>query len=296
MIYTRLKDRLNPPSNPSEFNRDVTTDDFKNQVLGIIHKYYDNEKSPIDFSFDIADYSNDIMEKLIISNCCEPLDPGFSYSRDSLFLALKENSDYNFFEILDCMINTLYSDYRIRNYYEFREFIDDLNKSLLLHGIDYVICEGHLVYRTEKTIFESAIDPCFDSLKRHNLMDADNYLRNAFQSFKKDDNNQAIEYSVKALENTVQSIIEYKKIDCNSNAKLHEKITAIMNQTDCDFLADKIGNQYFQMDKIFQVAMSSRNPVSHGSRPFVASLVLVEHTLNIVCSDILFLIRLTYES
>ena len=99
-----------------------------------------------------------------------------------------------------------------------------------------------------------------------------------------------------ALENTIQNIVEHKKIKCDSNAKLHEKITAIMNQTDCDFLADKIGNQYIQMDKIFQVAMSSRNPVSHGSRPFVASLVLVEHTLNIVCSDILFLIRLTYES
>lgn len=296
MIYTRLKDRLNPPIYPDTFIRDRTTDEFKNQILSIIHEYYDIGRNPYDMNFDIADYSDDVMTKMGISNCIEPLNPGYYYSKDSLFLSLKEKTDYDFFELLDCVINTLYSDHNVRYLPIFQEFVEDLNKSLLLHGIDYIIYEGQLVYRTEKTIFESAIDPCFYSLKRHKLLDADKYLREAFNSFKKSDYNLAIVQSVMALENTIQNIVEHKKIKCESNAKLHEKITAIMNQTDCDFLADKIGNQYIQMDKIFQVAMSSRNPVSHGSRPFVASLALVEHTLNIVCSDILFLIRITYES
>ena len=92
---------------------------------------------------------------------------------------------HDFFELLDCVINTLYSDHNICYLPIFQEFVEDLNKSLLLHGIDYIIYEGQLVYRTEKTIFESAIDPCFYSLKRHKLLDADKYLHEAFNSFKK---------------------------------------------------------------------------------------------------------------
>ena len=45
------------------------------------------------------------------------------------------------------------------------------------------------------------------------------------------------------------------------------------------------------MEKIFQVAMSSRNEVTHGSKSFEADDSLVEHTINIVAADILFLMK-----
>ena len=36
-----------------------------------------------------------------------------------------------------------------------------------------------------------------------------------------------------------------------------------MGDTDSEFLSKKMSEQYIQMEKIFQVAMSSRNEVTH---------------------------------
>ena len=64
-----------------------------------------------------------------------------------------------------------------------------------------------------------------------------------------------------------------------------------MKGSNSKFLSKKMSDQYIQMEKIFQVAMSSRNEVTHGSKSFEADDSLVEHTINIVAADILFLMK-----
>lgn len=248
-------------------------------------------------SFSIDSYSHDILHTYATFKSLEPLDPDKEYNDNAVFYALKQFEDYEFFEFLDCMIYTLYSDVQIRFLPSFNEFINDLNESMKLHGVDYIIIEGHLEYRVEEAIFDSAIQPCLSILQRQGLCDADKFLLNSFQSFKNGNNNEAIEFAVKALENVVQHILDVKNIEYDpKDKKLQNRIPLIMGDTDSEFLSKKMSEQYIQMEKIFQVAMSSRNEVTHGSKSFEASDPLVEHTINIVASDILFLVKLCLES
>lgn len=280
VIFVPLKDRLNPPEPITIFTRDKTTDVLKNQILGIVSKYYHPRRNS---NFSISLYYKTIIESYSISKSLSPISPDSYYSESAVFDYLNDCTDYDFFEFLDCIIFTLYSDPNIRFMPDFKEFISDINCSLKNNGIDYVVIEGNLEYRTEEIIIDSAITPCMLSLQRHALVDADNYLLNAFKSYKKGDNNEAILFAVKSLENVVQRIIEIKKIDCGlNNKKLQDKIPLLLKGTNSEFLSNKMIDQYLQMDRIFQVAMSSRNEVSHGSNRYQADEALVEHTINIV--------------
>lgn len=295
MIYTSLKDRLNPPKLPELFVRDKTTPAFKNQILGLIHEMYGVDEGTYTDSSCIGYYSDEIMTEWSITNCLEPLNPGKSYPFNALFSKLKELDGYDFFELLDCMIYILYSNPYLCNDPDYIEFFEDLERSLLLHGIDYTIIEGHLVYRTERTINEAAIQPCLAILQRNGLQDADGYLLQAFRLYKEGKYNGSIESAVKSLENVIQSIIEHEGIQCDPRAKMHEKISLIVGNSPSSFLSVHFGEQYAQMDKIFQTAMSSRNEITHGSKKYTADEALAEHTINIVCSDILFLVRISFE-
>lgn len=295
MIFVSLKDRLNPPRPVNKFVRDKTTPEFKNQVLNIIHNHY-HTRSYDPMSFSIDSYSHDILHTYVTFKSLEPLDPDKEYNDNAVFYALKQFEDYEFFEFLDCMIYTLYSDVQIRFLPSFNEFVTDLNESMKLHGMDYVIIEGHLHYRIEETIFESAVAPCLHILQQYKLYDADRYLLDSFQSFKKGNNNEAVEYAVKSLENVVQHILDVNKIEYDpKNMKLHYRIPLILQKTDSKLLSDKMSDQYIQIEKIFQVAMSTRNEVVHGSKTFEAGDPLVEHTINIVASDILFLVKISLK-
>ena len=263
--------------------------------LKIISKYYHPRIDGCG-NFYISSHSHTIVETYFISTSSEPRNPNQGYAETAVFDCLKEYVDYTFFEFMDCMIYVLYSDHRIRFDSDFIEFIADLNDSMKSHGIDYVIVEDHLQLRTENVIMDSVIRPCMIIMQRHSLIDADKYLSEAFQSYKKGNNNEAITYAVKSLENVVQSILDIKKIDCESKAtKLPDRIPLLLRNTNSEFLSKKMSDQYIQMEKIFQVAMSSRNEAAHGSNIFEADDALVEHTVNIVSSDILFLVKISLE-
>lgn len=299
MLFTPLKNRLNPPNPVSVFVKDITTDVLKNQILGIVSKYYYPLRSDYigNSRFYISAYSDRIVEAYSISVSLDPRTPDQRYTETATFDYLNEASDYEFFEFLDCMIYVMYSDFDIRFDPYFNEFISDINDSLKLNGIDYVIINGHLHYRTEEIIQTSAVNPCMLILQRHALFDADKFLLDAYQSFKQGDNNKSIVLAVKSLENVVHSILCLKDIDIDPKKfKLQDQISLLLEGTNSDFLSGKISHQYVEMEKIiFQVAMSSRNEVAHGSNRFYADDFLVEHTLNIVSSDILFLVRICLE-
>ncbi|MBE6521061.1 MAG: hypothetical protein E7Z68_08175 [Thermoplasmata archaeon] len=291
MIFVSLRDRLNPPQPVNEFVRDRTTTGFKNQILNIIHRHYYSQHYD-SMAFSISSYSHEIVQTYATSKSLEPLGPNKVYNENAVYEILKKSEDYAFFEFLDCVIFTLYSDPHIRYLPSFNEFISDLNESMKLHGVDYVIIEGHLEYRIEETIFESAVKPCLSILQRQGLCDADKYLLDSFQSYKQGNNNEAIEFAVKSLENVVQYILDVNKIDYDpKDMKLQNRIPLIMKGSNSEFLSKKMSGQYIQMEKIFQVAMSSRNEVTHGSKSFEADDSLVEHTINIVAADILFLMK-----
>ncbi len=291
MILDLLKDRLHPPEPISFFIRDKTTNELKNQICSITIRFFrkirDDRFSNYTHNLEIALESAN--ENWIISRCIPYYIANDSYSKLTL-KKLNELSDYDFYEYLDFVISSLFNS-QIRHHPLFDVYLNDIDSSLRRHGIDYTIIDGHLCPRTEQLIFERTISPCLCSLKDKKFVKADEFLKLSFQAYKDGDNNSAIEFAAKALENVAKVICDAHDIKIDGDSpKLHTMVDELIKKTNYS-IAINFKEKNAQMDKIFQCAMSIGNMCAHGSKPFKADSGITEYMMNLVCADILFLLR-----
>ncbi len=290
MILDLLKDRLHPPKPVPIFVRDKTSDELKNQICSITIRFfkeiYSNNYSVFAYYLDKAlECAN---ENWIVSRCIPYYIADHSYA-DLTLKKLNELSDYDYYEFLDFVIISL-SDSQINHHPSFADYLNDIDSSLRKHGIDYTIVDGRLCPRTEQLIFENTISPCLYCLRDKRFIKADEFLKQSFQAYKDGDNNTAIEFAAKAIENVAKIICDAYDVKIDDPPKLQAMINELIKKTNYSITVN-FKEKNAQMEKIFQCAMSIRNMCAHGSKPFMADNGITEYMINLVCADILFLTR-----
>lgn len=290
VILDLLKDRLHPPEPVSLFVKDKTSDELKNQICSITIRFFKEiyRNNYPGFAHHLDKALECANENWIVSRCIPYYISDRSYA-DLTLKKLNELSDYDYYEFLDVVIFSL-SDSQINYHPSFADYLNDIDSSLRKHGVDYTIVNGHLCPRTEQLVFEKTISPCLYGLRDKKFINADEFLKQSFQAYRDSNNNAAIEYAAKALENVAKVICDAYNVKIDDPPKLNSMIDKLIKKTNYN-ISINFKEKNAQMEKIFQSAMSIRNMCAHGSKPFMADNGITEYMINLVCADILFLIR-----
>ena len=297
MVRKSLKERLNPRYPVVIFTTEKTNQKFKNQILTIIHQYYDDDNKTIAMRMNggelqISDYSHDVMCEFCKMRQDYHLPVDCRFDQDTLFTNLEKLRNMDFFELLDCMFQVLNDGTKMRpnEYIDYQNLVEEINDSMRENGIGYQIVDGGLTVQTEQVISEEITNPCLIALFDNDFYEADIFIKDAFDAYKAGSFEEAVNNAYKALENIIYGLCQRNEIEVSNGEKIPAMLRKLLKEEDGP---NQIKEHCDSIITIMQTAASIRNERSaHGREVKVINSALVRYVLDTVCVDILFLVRL----
>lgn len=296
MVRKSLKDKLNPKKPPAVFTTEKTTTGFIHQVMMIIHPfYYDNKKrnpmSPWD-RLEISEYSHEIISEYCKHRRDCHLHVNEEFDVDALYVRLEKSKNMEFFELLNYMVQVLYDETRKsgRGYRDYLELTKELNESMRQNGIGYQIIDGEMIIQTEPKVFEEITAPCLIALTENGFYEADRFIDEAFKIYKEGTFEEAVIDACKALENVVFELCQRKELPITPKDNFPKMIRSLLK--DEDDITNQLGEHSDSLYHLMQTAETIRNEnAAHGKVVKNISSSMARYVIDIVCSDILFLVR-----
>ena len=296
MVRKSLKERLNPKKPVTVFSTGKTNQRFKNQILMIIHQYYDEDNKTNTMKINggnlqISEYSHEVMCEFCKFRQDFHLPVDGQFDRDALYENLERLKNEDFFELLDCMMQVLYDGTRRRNdeFIDYVNLVDEMNDSMRMNGIGYQIINGTLNVQTEQKVCEEITKPCLMCLIDNDFFEADGFMDDAFEAYKAGSFEEAINNAYKALENVVYELCQRQQLEVSSKENIPKMLRILLKDVD---VPNQINEHCDALVKIMETAASIRNErAAHGREVREINSALVRFTIDTVCIDILFLVR-----
>ena len=296
MVRKSLRERLNPKKTPTVFTTEKTNSRFINQMMMIIHPYYYNDSKkkyriPGMNRLEIANYSHKIMSEYCKYRQDYHLHVDEEFDKDALYVQLENSKNMEFYNLLDCTIQILYDETRNDNrYVDYIKLTEEINDSMRINGVGYQIVEGRLTVQTEQKVFEEITNPCLLILDEYNFYEADGMINEAFDAYKEGAFEEAIIDACKALENVVFELCQMEELPITTKDNFPKMIRSLLkNEED---ITNQLGEHSDSLYHLMQTAETIRNEnAAHGKVVKNVSSSMARYVIDIVCSDILFLIR-----
>ena len=300
MVRKSLKERLKPKKPVTVFTTEKTNQQFKHQILMIIHQFYDRDNRTSTMKINggnlqISDYSHEIMCEFCKFRQDFHLPVDSKFDRDALYVNLEKLKNEDFFELLDCMVQVLYDGTRRRSgeYIDYINLVDEINHSMRTNGIGYQIVNGTLSIQTEQKVFEEITKPCLICLVDNDFFEADRFIDDAFEAYKAGLFEEAINNAYKALENVIYELCQRQQLNVSDKEKIPSMLRKLLKDVD---VPNQIKEHCDALITIMQTAVSIRNErAAHGREVKDINSSMVRYAIDTTCVDMLFLVRLFCE-
>ncbi len=275
---------------------DEFPESFRNQFLIIVDDVLDCDSS----------YETRTAYEFLGDNYCREKglkslfgEDSYSNSKDALSYYVDHCSNEDFLDLLDFVFAGIFVS--IQDEYPFgakvNKAFEELNFRFNQHSLGYEFINDNLIVKTNEQIHREIVKPAIALLNNPEFAGAEQEYFEAFDCYKKGNSKDAITNANKAFESTMKSICDGMGYKYNASKDTAKNLIKILE--DKNFYPAYLNNFITNIRTTLESgAPTVRNKTSgHGQGPSIVKLQdeYVEYALNLVATNIVFLVKLYNE-
>lgn len=303
MYYKLYSQREKEKEQKSDvYSYDCFPEGFRNQLMLILRDLFNSNKLDI--------FSHNMKPNFWESTCS-----GFAREKGLKFLesqygqinnvvALEDYidtcDDNDFLDLLDYLVGYVFKSGKFTRCHMFEQVtkaIDELNARFKQHSLGYEFINGELIKKTNEIMHVNVVKPALGLLHDRAFEGAEQEYLKAFDCFKKCDNKNAILEAAKSFESVMKTICK------KNNYTYDEKDTAsklIRILEENSFFPSYLNSHLSGIRTTLESgAPTLRNKIAgHGQGDSVVEVSdeYVEYALNLVATNIVFLVKIFNQS
>lgn len=284
------------------FVYDVFSEAFRNQFFHILCDIFDDTKQVAYYSYDlnVIDFWKLICEQFSREKGLKYIpEPYSNYynNMEALTHYIDTCNDVDFLDLMDfVVVNIICSDYikKAIKAGALENAIIELNYRFKTNSLGYECINGKLIVKTNTVMHNEVIKPALVLLSDKKFSGAEQEYLKAFDCFKKGDNKNAIMEAIKSFESTMKIICKEKKYPFDAKKDTASKLLSILeaNSFYPAYLNSHMGGVKATLES---GAPTLRNKLAgHGQGDVIVEIPdeIVEYALNLVATNIVFLVKL----
>ena len=268
------------------WNYDEFPQAFRNQFFNIVEDLFEIINPYVCFQ-------NGIWDDFLNKYCREKGLKGVSYGNEGDFAEyIDEVNPVDFCDIMDFVIYYVFSFELTYIEDNVQESMEELNYRLKTHSLGYEVINKKLIVKTNTFAHAKMVKPVLVLLSNDKFRGAEEEYLRAFEFYKNNDNSSAILEAVKAFESVMKIICDLNLYAYTKNDTASRLISILEKN---EFFPKSLSHHLVSLKGLLESgAVTLRNKMSahgQGSEGSIITDELVEYALNLVASNIIFLVK-----
>ena len=275
--------------------------EFRNQYFHIIKSVFNSNGDDIYYTYD------GIINLWKIASESFAREKGFKCLYDSTHFYsnnvsayekyVDESSDEDFLDLMDYTYTVIISNKDTRTIVgraKIDDAIEELNYRFKQHSLGYEFINGNLIEKTNEQIHKAIIKPALHLLSNKSFQGAEEEYFQAFDFFKEGKNKEAILNAIKAFESVLKTICEKMKYPYDKDKDGAKQLLQHLSENNFypNYLESHLTGIRLTLESGAPALRNKKAGHGQGSEVVSVSDEYVEYALNLVATNIVFLVKL----
>lgn len=210
---------------------------------------------------------------------------------------IDESSDEDFLDLVDYTFTAIVSNEKVVNIVgrgKINSAIEELNYRFKQHSLGYEFDNGRLTAKTNEQIHKEVIKPALRLLSNKSFQGAEEEYFQAFNFFKEGKNKEAILNAIKAFESVLKIICEKMKYPYDKDKDGAKQLLQHLSEHNFypSYLESHLTGIRLTLESGAPTLRNKKAGHGQGSEVVSVSDEYVEYALNLVATNIVFLVKL----